>query len=132
MTAATVNTSAAGLDDSEMMKMIYSELLNMKSDINRINVERNNLVYKGEYKYDNIKEKIYLINRKFKLIKNQKDRDAAIKSRDIELLSAECNDLLEYDKLRVEDYIELMNLAKMLKNYRSECEIKNLENEGII
>lgn len=61
--AATINTSA-GIDEKDMIKMIYNELVSMKSDINKLKKEKNNdEIYKTEMED-------YRVNLKNKLEQN--------------------------------------------------------------
>lgn len=132
MSAATINTSI-GLDDSEMMKMIYSEIVSMKSDINRIKIDKSNLANdKLTYKYDDISKEIDLLNRKFRLIKNEPHSDFGGKLNDMNFLLNQCSKLLNNNKLNIRDFINISKLAEQIEIYRKEYENEILKDEGII
>ena len=124
MTAATINTSV-GLNDSDMMKMIYNEIVNMKTDINRIKIDR---IKTNDNLFNNY-EKIKLVNGKFNNIKNELNFDGDKKISDINSILVECDNILRSNRLNLKEMMEITEIQEKALEYRKKLESDLLNGE---
>ncbi|WP_302773541.1 hypothetical protein [Clostridium paraputrificum] len=126
-------TSSDVLDREGMMKLIYSELLNMKSDINRIKVDRNYQIdNEMKYSYEVISERIDVMNRKFNMIRNNIFQNSEDKLENVNYLISQCNSIINNYSLSANDFKKVSKLRIMLEDYCKNMENKILKDEEII